>query len=403
MRATTMPDLGLRNELIVLAAIRHSPDGTSQSEVVDRSGLSRQAVSLITRRLRDRGLIETSGTVAGSRGKPRTILRLVPEAQLAAGVHLDPAAITVVIVDLLGREVAQHTLTPPTHDPSADIARIAQALTAAIQDLREAGWHAPGGHDIAESVLGIGVASPGGIDVERGRVENPPWLPGWRDVPLAEELSLATGLPVVLDKDTNAALTAETWSAAHPPEETVLYLYIGAGIGSAVSTGGRVHLGAAALAGEIGHLPTGLEAPQCACGRHGCLSQFTDTAAMLEQAVSLGILEAADGSCTRDHLRTLAAAAEEGDDRARQILTRFGTALGQALRTLIAVHDPHRVVIGGPSWPVLAPQVLELVRELASAGSRTEVPVHSSQHGDDVGALGAAALFLQRELSPAGR
>ena len=68
MRGTTMLDLGLRNELIVLDAIRHAPAGTSQSEVVHRSGLSRQAVSLITRRLRAQGLIEAYGSLAGSRG-----------------------------------------------------------------------------------------------------------------------------------------------------------------------------------------------------------------------------------------------------------------------------------------------------------------------------------------------
>ena len=90
MQGTTMLDLGQRNELIVLDAVRHAPEGTSQSEVVATSGLSRQAVSLITRRLREQGLIETDGTLAGSRGKPRTVLRVVPTARLAAGVHLDP-------------------------------------------------------------------------------------------------------------------------------------------------------------------------------------------------------------------------------------------------------------------------------------------------------------------------
>src|SRR5699024_4814020 len=139
MRGTTMLDLGLRNELIVLDAIRHAPAGTSQSEVVHRSGLSRQAVSLITRRLRAQGLIEAHGTLAGSRGKPRTILRLVPSSRLAVGVHLDPAGISLAVVDLLAAVIAQRTLAPPTADPASDVARIADALTSVQADLRAQG------------------------------------------------------------------------------------------------------------------------------------------------------------------------------------------------------------------------------------------------------------------------
>ncbi len=403
MQGKTMLDLGLRNELIVLDTIRHAPEGTSQSEVVHRSGLSRQAVSLITRRLRERGLIETDGTLAGSRGKPRTILRLVPTALLATGVHLDPAGISVVVVDLLATTITQRTLDPPSDDPAADIDRIAEALVAVQADLRAQGWSTPDGRDVAEAMLGIGVASPGGIDVAPGLVVNPPWLPGWRDVPLVQRLAAATGLPVVLDKDTNAALTAETWSVAQPPGETVLYLYVGAGVGSAVSTGGRVHHGSAALAGEIGHLPTGLEGPVCACGRRACLSQFTDAATMLQAAEEQGILPAADGRRTTARLGDLADAAAGGDELAVALLDRFGTALGEALRTLISVHDPHRVVIGGPSWPTLAPLALPVLEERALAGVTHPITIESSLIGDGVGALGAAALFLQNELSPASR
>ena len=403
MRGTTMLDLGLRNELIVLDAIRHAPAGTSQSEVVHRSGLSRQAVSLITRRLRAQGLIEAHGTLAGSRGKPRTILRLVPSSRLAVGVHLDPAGISLAVVDLLAAVIAQRTLAPPTAVPASDVARIADALTSVQADLRAQRWTTPDGHDAAEAMLGIGVASPGAIDVARGRVVSPPWLPGWRDVPVVEQLGQATGLPVVLDKDTNAALTAETWSVAQPPGDTVLYLYVGAGVGSAVSTGGRVHHGAAAQAGEIGHLPTGLDGPLCGCGRRDCLSQFTDAASMLDAAERQGLLGTADGRSMTARLGDLAAAARGGEAGAVELLDGFGTALGEALRTLIGVHDPHRVVIGGPSWPSLAPLALPLAEQRALRSSPHAVTIESSLIGDGVGALGAAALFLQRELSPTAR
>jgi len=456
-----MLDLGQRNELIVLDAVRHAPDGTSQSEVVATSGLSRQAVSLITRRLREQGLIETDGTLAGSRGKPRTVLRIVPSARLTAGVHLDPSQIALVVVDLLGRPVAHRSLPAPTDSPADDIERIARALREMQAALEAEGWHTPAGATAREAMLGIGVASPGGIDVGRGLVVNPPWLPGWRDVPLVEGLEVATGLPVVLDKDTNAALTAENWSTTQRPEETVLYVFTGAGIGSAVSVGGRVHHGAAALAGEIGHLPTGLDGKVCSCGRRACLSQFTDVSALLSAAAEAGLpthrgardgtAGAADaiadgavegrgvveGTEARDaiagdagegrgttggaeargaigggtvagdsaaSLALLARAARDGEPPATSLLEAYGAALGEALRTLVGIHDPHRVVLGGPHWDLLASHVLPTIEErVRRDASPEQVGIESSRLGSEVGALGAAALFLQRELSPAAR
>ncbi|AXK46796.1 ROK family transcriptional regulator [Brachybacterium saurashtrense] len=402
MQGRTMLDLGRRNELTVLSAVRLSPDGTSQSEVVHRTGLSRQAVSLITRRLRERGLIETDGTLSGSRGKPRTVLRIVPTALLAAGVHLDPAGISLVIVDLLAEAVAQRSLAPPTDDPPGDIARIARELSAMQEDLQREGWRTPDGRCAAEAMLGIGVASPGGVDVAAGIVLTPPWLPGWRHVPVTALLEHETGLPVVLDKDTNAALTAETWSVAGPAEESVQYVYLGAGVGSALSIRGRPHHGAAAQAGEIGHLPTGLTGRRCGCGRDGCLSVYTDVETMLSAAEARGLPLGGAGRASSERLAHLVASATAGDPVAAELVGDYGAALGEALRTLIDLHDPHRLVIGGPSWDVLSPLVLPEVQRRAAvpAPDGTAPGLESSRLGDGVGALGAATLFLQRELSP---
>lgn len=338
------------------------------------------------------------------------MLRIVPTAQVAAGVHLDPSQIALVVVDLLGRPVLHRSLPAPTDSPTDDIARIAGALRGMQEALESEGWRTPGGATAREAMLGIGVASPGGIDVRRGLVVNPPWLPGWRGVPLVEELGAATGLPVVLDKDTNAALTAENWSAGQRPEEraqeeTVLYVFAGAGIGSAVSVGGRVHHGAAALAGEIGHLPTGLDGEMCDCGRRACLSRFTDVSVLLAAMAEAGLPDPErSGGGRPDSLAPLARAAQDGEPVAAALLEGYGTALGEALRSLVGIHDPHRVVLGGPHWDVLAPHVLARIEERVRRDAPPEqVAIESSQLGDGVGALGAAALFLQRELSPAVR
>ena len=82
-------------------------------------------------------------------------------------------------------------------------------------------------------------------------------MPGWRDVPVVDALSAATGLPAMLDKDTNAALTGEIWSRHLDASQTVLYLYVGHGVGSAISANGRVHRAGAPRPGRSGTCRSG--------------------------------------------------------------------------------------------------------------------------------------------------
>ncbi|MGP9845621.1 ROK family transcriptional regulator [Brachybacterium sp. 107] len=413
MRGSSMTDIGEFNEKLVLQTIRSAPEGIGQADVVRRSHLSRQAVSLITRRLLADGLIEQAGRRISGPGKPHTLLRVVADARLAIGVHLDPAHITVVVCDLAARPVARATLEPPTDDPQADIVRIADAIDSLTRSLG-ARPSAPAGEvagrvDEAEDqdaapagrrLLGIGIAAPAGLDAEAGILRDPPWMPGWRDIPVVDALSAATGLPAMLDKDTNAALTGEIWSRHLDASQTVLYLYVGHGVGSAISANGRVHRGGSTQAGEIGHLPIGRAEEICSCGRAGCLSLYTDAHVLVGSARSLGVPLPAGDDMTAA-LAALSQAAEDGSDPARSVIADHGNALGAAVRLLAGIHDPRRIIIGGPTWPALRSVGTAQVQEaLADWLVEGRAVVENSQLGDDGGAIGAASLFLDQELAP---
>ena len=445
-----MTDIGEYNERLVLHTIRSSPEGIGQSDVVRRSGLSRQAVSLITRRLIAEGMIEQAGRRVSGPGKPHTLLRVVADARLTIGVHLDPAHITVVVCDLAARPVARATLDPPTDDPQADISRIAAkidgltlSLGAAAAPSRPAGADADlaAGRDVAgggsagtaggrgptgpearedalsgagaegpsgaadglatrRRLLGIGIAAPAGLDATAGILRDPPWMPGWRDIPIVEELSAATGLPAVLGKDTNAALTGEIWSRHLESTQTVLYMYVGHGVGSAVSANGAVHRGGTTQAGEIGHLPIGRGDDACNCGRYGCLCLYTDAPVLVRSAQQAGV-PVRDAAGMTAAIDALAAEAERGSEPAQEIIAGHGRALGEAIRILAGVHDPQRIIIGGPTWPALRALAERPAHEQVSQWLQgAHATMESSHLGDDIGAIGAACLFLDQELAP---
>ncbi|MCG0069818.1 MarR family transcriptional regulator, partial [Streptomyces tricolor] len=96
------------NAALVLGLLRDAgAEGISRLELAERTGLTPQAVSKITARLREQGLAAEAGRRASTGGKPRTVLRLVPEAGHAVGVHLDRDELRVVLVDLDGAVVGE--------------------------------------------------------------------------------------------------------------------------------------------------------------------------------------------------------------------------------------------------------------------------------------------------------
>jgi hypothetical protein len=193
------------NVSVVLDAIRRRPGGIARGDLVALTALSGMTVSNVCRRLVDAGLVTESVLPAAGRGKPPKIVRLDPDGGFAIGVHIDPAVVTYVVVDLAG-QVRDHvsTHTPTVQHP----ARVVGEMVVTIEKLLD-----ESGVDRSK-LLGIGVAAPGPINATTGVVLNPPMLPNWHRVGLRGSLSVAMDLPVLLEKDTTAAVVAELWFAA---------------------------------------------------------------------------------------------------------------------------------------------------------------------------------------------
>lgn len=228
-----LPALRHHNAALVLDLLRAAgAEGISRLELAEGTGLTPQAVSKITARLREDGLAVGAGLRPSTGGKPRTVLRLVPDAQFAVGLHLDRDGLTAVLVDLAGRPVA---VTRAPLDLGAPADRVLADAADAVRDLCAAEPHKP--------VLGVGVAVPGPLDHRDGVLRRVTGFPQWDGYPLRAALAERTGLPVVLDKDTNAAALAVALSLDEPRGDFA-YLHLGTGLGAGLVLGGEVHRGA---------------------------------------------------------------------------------------------------------------------------------------------------------------
>lgn len=391
--------MGDFNLTVILDAIRRSPAGLSRVELAQIVGLSPQTISNISRRLLDQDLIYEAGKEGTGPGKPRTMLRLNSSGMYAVGVHLDPAVTTFVVLDLVGAVVKHSRIkTPSGTDPGAVIDTIAAEIKQLILE---------SGVDAAR-IAGLGIASPGPIDLEEGTVVDPPLLLGWDRVPLRDALAAATGLSTIVDKDVTSAAVAETWAGGPSGAGSFVFMYMGTGIGCGIVLNDEVVRGTSGNAGEIGHIIVDPGGAPCDCGMGGCIKSSCIPQVLVAQAVEAGVLDgpvaAVTGPALQEGFAALCAAAGAGDQRAQDIIDRSAVLVARAVSTVTNALDVDRVVFGGPFWTGLSQRYLERIPELVREGSATrkihEIEVVGTGVGEDVGAIGAACLVLERTLAP---
>ncbi|MFJ4691989.1 ROK family protein [Streptomyces sp. NPDC088766] len=252
------------NAALVLDLLRTAgPDGISRLELAERTGLTPQAVSKITARLREEGLAAEAGRRASTGGKPRTVLRLVPAAAHAVGVHLDRDELRIVLTDLYGSVVGERR---GPLDLGAGAEAVLGAVERGVGEMLGLGLGLGLGQ--ASRLLGVGVALPGPLDHTHGVLHRVTGFPEWDGFPLRDALARRLRVPVVVDKDTNAAALG---LAVAGERGSFAYLHLGTGLGAGLVVGGRVHRGARTGAGEFGHQVIQLDGPPCPCGNRGCV------------------------------------------------------------------------------------------------------------------------------------
>lgn len=187
-----------------------------------------------------------------------------------------------------------------------------------------------------EPLLGaVGVGIPGLVDVARGAVKHAVNL-GVDDewLPLADRLSAAIGVPVVVDNDVNAAALGAAQVTGH---RDLVYLSLGTGLAAASILDGRLRRGAHAAAGEIGHIPVDPAGRPCQCGQVGCLETAASGSAVAEMWPATDVPPAS----------ALFDAAASGDAKAVRVRDAFAARVADAVRLVALTVDPEVVVLGG--------------------------------------------------------
>uniref|UniRef100_A0AAU2W3P8 ROK family protein n=1 Tax=Streptomyces sp. NBC_00008 TaxID=2903610 RepID=A0AAU2W3P8_9ACTN len=239
------------------------------------------------------------------------------------------------------------------------------------------------------SAVGIGSAGP--VDASAGTV-SPVNVPGWRDFPLVERVSRATGgLPVELVGDGVAMTAAEHWLGAARGYDNALCMVVSTGVGGGLVLGGTLRPGPSGNAGHIGHISVDLDGDPCPCGSRGCVERIASGPNIARRALESGWQPGPDGDTSA---AAVAAAARAGDPLAVASFERAAQALAAGIAATATLVEIDIAVIGGGvagAGDVLFAPLRSALRHYATLSFVQQLAVAPAVMGNDAGLVGAAA------------
>ncbi len=191
------------------------------------------------------------------------------------GIDLGGTKIQAVVVDATDSPRGDARRPTPTKGGPQDVA------DAMVEAMAEAA--AAAGVE-TDSLVGVGVGSPGAVDQKKGTVTQARNLPGWEGTfELSDALSTALGTKVAIGNDVDVATDGEFVLGVGKPFNSLLGVFWGTGVGGGVILEGKRWTGRGA-AGEIGHMVVNEGGRRCPCGRKGCMEAYAGRSAMEHHA-----------------------------------------------------------------------------------------------------------------------
>ncbi|MCF8002200.1 MAG: ROK family protein [Halanaerobiales bacterium] len=259
-----------------------------------------------------------------------------------------------------------------------------------------------------ESIIRIGVGSPGPLDYEKGIIIENSNL-SWKNVPIVKILNEINGIDVVLENDANAAALAENYFGAGKKADCIVYITISTGIGGGIIINRRIFHGGKGNAGEIGHMTLVPESVyQCGCGNKGCFEAVASGTAIARRAKD-AVLDNKDnliyklckGDLDKIDALLVAEAAKKGDYLALEIFKITGNLLGVGIANVVNLFDPEIIVLGGgvmSAESLFIDQMVESLKERALKPNLENLVIKKAELGKNTGVLGAVAVAMGDDL-----
>lgn len=251
-------------------------------------------------------------------------------------------------------------------------------------------------------VKAVGIAFAGPIDPMSGIAYFPPNLASWDGANIRALATKSFGAPAYVGNDANIAAIGEHRLGAGKGMSDMVFITVSTGIGGGIISGGKLLLGSAGLAGELGHICIDREGPECACGSRGCVEAIASGSAVARIAISRllagqrSVCAKLAGGIDKVKAEHIYQAAASGDKMCEEIVRDAAQSLGLAVVSYIHMFNPQGIIIGGgvaiPNWKTIAPPIRRIVKERAMPQFQKMLRILPAKLGDLAGLMGAAII-----------
>ncbi|MCA9178023.1 MAG: ROK family protein [Planctomycetales bacterium] len=324
---------------------------------------------------------------------------------LFIGVDVGGTSIKVGVVDDRGATLGFTRVSTEPYQPGEQaVARVGVALAAMLED-----------REIDRTLIrGVGLGSPGTMDIPTGMLLEPPNLYAWHQFPIRDTMQSVLGLPVTFANDGAAAAYGEFWLGAGREDPSIVMLTLGTGVGGGIIHRGRSIDGEHSHGSECGHviIDSRPDARVCSCGQPGHLEAYASATAVVartREALQRG------RSSTLEHVTSeltaldVAEAAAAGDALALEIVDETADYLAIGIVSVVHTIDPNMVILGGAmNFGGMASAVGRrfLARIQSQFRAKTfptlaeRTKIDFAALGGDAGYLGAAGLARSAHKDP---
>lgn len=352
----------------------------TRAEIASRLGVTRTTITPVLSQLHDEGAIVTVATQSGEgRGRRAAILAIDPTAVRHIGVDMSHTRVIVILANNAGTEIVsgmKEFQAGATWESRCTTAiKFIQTLVSSHElHLRQLSRIAIGLPGSASWHFGFSEENYPAVFPSRAELKAESRTQVMQDSANDTRLRVTQifaeefHVPVATAHHIRYAAIAE--AANHPSAENLLYVRLSSGVGGAVIDCGKAVVGAAKLAGEIGHMCVDHSdnAPLCRCGKRGCLEAFISITALENSWRKAGhpkdtfadLCEAAHQDNperrTNPGNSSRTSRLPDSNRRAQEIVVQAAKTLGRAIGCAAVVTDPDSIVISGEVGNLLLTQ-----------------------------------------------
>lgn len=366
---------------IYLSALRSG--GISRAHLKQELHLSFPSVSrLVDELLAHNVLVESNTRESPERGRPRTLLRVNPNALAIPVLVMTREGYRYAVYDCSATCLDEGFLSfdPGSVPPSSPTERWCPSVETLCTPLEDWSRRLARTYHVADLLLVVpGTANKaGGLSSSALQMSAPSTF--------LSRLQQLTGWNVIVQNNSDCLAYAEKTCGCLCDD--FIYIYIGKGVGAGIIRSGRVFQNQGPRAGEIGHISIHYSGRPCTCGRKGCLEGYVSAVAMTQDARNM--LTDLTLSTFEDVCRVYAT----GHGAITKLFQEKALLLAVGIHNMLSMQPVSHVILGGKA-PLLGPDFLSSVQNCLQNQCRSHhVTISYAKTASDSEPMGALWNYL---------